>query len=490
MGQLNDLGADTFRSGVAALGVRIAQAVLSLIALMVLARLLTPEDFGVLAMVIPFVVLTNSMGNQGFQTTIIQAHELTRSHESAFFAFAVRANLALSVGFVAVSFVLAWFYDEPRVIPLAAAWALLLLLLTLTSFQEAMLKREMRFPIVLTIQLVGLAAGIICGISAALLGAGYWAFFVQAVVVEIVRAPGIHLVSRWWPADAPATGVSARLGSFWRTLAKFRIAAWASEQPDRLLVGRLGGAHTLGLYDTAHRWSWYAFAEPFLALSDIAVASLSRVRGDPVQYRLFFARQVRAILTIGLPVIAFIVVEPASVVRVLLGPQWDAAVPYVRLLGVAAFFGSFTRLTQWVYFSQGTTGRLLRWWLLVQTPVLLGAALVGSLYGPRGVAIGYVAATVMLTIPSLAWSLSGTPLSLGTVAHAAARPALAAVGSALLLMLAEPILPRQIGTSRLAASFAVYLAGFLVGWLLVPGGPRAARELLVAVRELKFRSRP
>jgi PST family polysaccharide transporter len=490
LGQLSDLGAHTFRSGLAALSVRVAQAVLSLVAAIVLARLLTPEDFGVVAMVVPFVVLTNGMGNQGFQTTLIQSHELTTGHASAFFWFAVRANLVLTAGFAAMSVALAWFYDEARVIPLAAAWGLLIWLLTLTAFQEAMLKRDMRFPIVLIIQLAGSVAGITCGIAAARLGAGYWAFLVQAVVVEVVRAPCVYLTSRWLPAGpAAAAGESAApLRSFWRSLAGFRIASWASEQPDRLLVGRLGGARTLGVYDTAHRWSWYAFAEPFLSLSDIAVASLSRVRRDPEQYRLFFAREARAILTIGLPVIAFMVVEPASVVRVLLGSQWDAAVPFVRLLGVAAFFGSFTRLTQWVYFSSGTTDRLLRWWLLVQTPVLLAAVLAGSSYGPRGVAIGYTAATVTLAIPSLAWCVSGTPLSLVTSLRAAARPTVAALGAALLLAAAAPLLPRHIGAARLAAAVAVYATCFVLGWLIVPGGAGAARELIVAVRELRLRS--
>ena len=493
MGQLSDLGAHTFRSGLAALSVRVAQAVLSLIAAIVLARLLTPEDFGVVAMIVPFVILTNSMGNQGFQTTLIQSHELRPEHASAFFWFAVRANLALTVGLVVMGFVLAWFYGEARVIPLAVAWGLLIWLLTLTSFQEAMLKRDMRFPSVLIIQLAGSVAGIACGIVAARAGARYWAFFIQVLVVEIVRAPCVYLIGGWRPAApvapaARADDAEVSLRSFWRSLAGFRVASWASDQPDRLLVGRLGGARALGIYDTAQRWSSYAFAEPFLSLSDIAVASLSRVRRDPEQYRLFFAREARAILTIGLPVIAFMVVEPASVVRVLLGSQWDAAVPFVRLLGVAAFFGSFTRLTQWVYFSSGTTDRLLRWWLLVQTPVLLASVLAGSSYGPRGVAIGYTAATVTLAIPSLAWCVSGTPLSLVTSLRAAARPTVAALGAALLLAAAAPLLPRQVGAARLAAALAVYATCFLVGWLIVPGGAGAARELIVAVRELRLRS--
>jgi len=487
-----DLGHHTFRSGLAALSVRVAQAVLSLISAIVLARLLTPEDFGVVAMVVPFVILTNSMANQGFQTTLIQAPELTRGQASAFFRFALRANLTLVACFVAASFVLAWFYDESRVIALSAVWGTLIWLVTLTAFQEAMLKRAMRFPTVYAIHFAALVAGIASAIVAARLGAGYWAILLQAVVVEVVRTISVYTISRWTPSGdgAAAQGTAEPLRAFWWSLAGFRFASWASEQPDRLLVGRLGGAQTLGVYDTAHRWSWYAFAEPFITLSDIAVASLSRVRHDAAQYRLFFAREARAILTLGLPVITFMAVEPASTIRVLLGPQWDAAVPFVRLLCIAAFFGSFTRLTQWVYFSSGTTDRLLRWSLAVQTPLLLVAVLLGALAGPRGVAIGYTAATAALALPSVWWSVAGTPLSLGGVMRAASRPVAAAIAAAMAVLAASPLLPQAIGTSRLLASLSLYVGSFLLAWLAAPGGKGAAQELLLAIRELKRRSEP
>jgi O-antigen/teichoic acid export membrane protein len=484
-----DLGHHTFRSGLAALGVRVAQAILSLIAAIVLARLLTPEDFGVVAMVVPFVILTNSMANQGFQTTLIQAPDLTRAQASAFFRFALRANLILVAGFIAASFALRWFYDEARVVPLAAVWGALIWLVTLTAFQEAMLKREMRFPTVYAIHFVSLAAGIASAIVAARLGAGYWAILVQAVMVEVVRAAAVYTISPWTPRHAPALGESVTsLRSFWWSLAGFRFASWVSEQPDRLLVGRLGGAQTLGVYDTAHRWSAYAFTEPFITLSDIAVASLSRVRHDAAQYRLFFAREARAILTLGLPVITFMAVEPASTIRVLLGPQWDGAVPFVRLLCVAAFAGSFTRLTQWVYFSSGATDRLLRWSLLAQTPVLLLSVLLGALAGPRGVAIGYTLATTALAVPSVLWCARGTPITLGTFLRAASRPAAAAIGAGLVLLGASSLLPQGVGASRLLASLAVYVICFVLAWLVAPGGKGAAYELLLAIRELKRRS--
>ncbi len=452
-----------------------------------LARLLTPEDFGVIAMVVPFVILMNAMGNLGFQTTLIQADRLSPATTGAFYRFALLANLGLAAMLGALGVLLAWFYNEPRVILLSVVWALLCWLLTFTSFQEAMLKREMRFPTVVTIQLVALLAGIASAIVAAKLGAGFWALFVQAVVVELVRSTWVHLLTRWRPDDGTSGDQDEvrALKQFWRSLAGFRAAALASEQPDRLLVGRIGGAPVMGVYDTARRWSSYAIVEPFISLSDIAVASLSRVRSDPATFRLYFARQARAILTIAMPVIAFAGIEPGSVVRTLLGPQWDAAVPFLRILCIAAFCGSLTRLTEWVYFSTGTSVRLLRWSLLVQTPALIVAALVGSIWGAIGVTIGYTLATAALAIPSVMWCVRGTDLWVSTFLRASARPAIAALGATIPVLALALFLEMEVGLTRLLMMLTVYCTSFMLVWLATPGGGTAAREFAMAVRELR-----
>ncbi len=437
-------------------------------------------------MVVPLVVLVNSIANQGFQTTLIQAKALSPVDASAFFWFSLRISALLVAGLIAAAFVLAWFYEEPRVVAVASVWAAALLPLTLTSFQEALLKREMRFPTVLAIHLSGLVLGIVVGVIAAALGAGYWALLIQALSMEAARATGVNIVSRWRPQapDGERAGETVRLKAFWLSLAGFRLSTWLSEQPDRLLVGRLGGATTLGVYDMARRWAWYPFSEPFLSLSDVAVASLSSVRGEPRQYRRFLGREVRAILAIALPPIAFTAVESASVIRVLLGPQWGAAVPYVRLLCIAAFFGSVGPLTQWVYFSLGDTRRLLRWSLIVQTPVLLVAVLIGALAGAKGVAVGYTAATVALSLPSVAYCLHAAPVATRDFLRAGARPALAAFAGLAVLIAAQPVLPLTIGPARLVAALAIYSPSVMLAWLVLPGGSLAARELAAAVRDL------
>ncbi|HWP71849.1 MAG TPA: oligosaccharide flippase family protein, partial [Gemmatimonadaceae bacterium] len=127
---------------------RMVQAAISMGTAIVLARLLTPDAFGVFAMVVPLGVIANQLAGQSFQTALLQRVGLAPDEVRGFFRFAIRANLAIAVLMVLAGFGLAWFFDEPRVRAVAAAWALATWLLTITAFQEAMLKRELRFPVV------------------------------------------------------------------------------------------------------------------------------------------------------------------------------------------------------------------------------------------------------------------------------------------------------------------------------------------------------
>ncbi len=481
----------TVVSGVFAVGTRSAQAVVSLVAAVVLARLLTPSDFGIFAMVAPLAMLANQIGNQSFQTTVIQAPNLSFGDASALFWFFARVNALVSVCMIAIGYLLGQFYAEPRVVPIAAIWAAFILLLSLTGFQEALLKREMRFAAVLSVQLAALTVGVAVAIAAAWAGAGYWTFAYQVIATETVRLVWVYRLNGWRPAGFSSAGARRPVDSlraYWRSMMGFRVASWLSEQPDRIIIGRLGGAATLGLYETARRWSWYAFTEPFFALSDVAVVSFSRALAEPERFRRFVSRGVLIMLTISLPIIAFAGVEAESVVRVLLGSQWEGAIPYVRISSVAAFGGALGRVVQWIPIAAGDARRLLRWFVWIQLPVMLAGIAIGSVWGAPGVARAYAVVLVTLALPAVAYCVRGTPLRFADVIGAAARPAVASACGVAVLIAMRGFLPRDAGVTHLAIALVIYVVVFAVAWLALPGGIGASREIVVTFRE--FRSPP
>lgn len=476
---------DTIASGAAAVIARTLQALLFLGAAVILARLLTPEDFGVFAMIAPLGFIAGNVANQCVQTALLQGED-TPEGTGGFFRLIVRANIAIAVALVVGGLLLSRVYGEPRVIALAAAWAALLLLLVPATFQEAQLKRGLRFPAVMTVQISTLALGVAASLVAAGLGAGYWALAIQVFVMEAGRAVGIFILSDWRPPRAPR-GRSEPVDRLWRAwihLAGLRISTMLADVPGVVAVGWAEGATRLGHYDVARRWTDYPFGEPFAALTDVSIASVARVRGDAARFRWLIGRAVLVMLTISLPVLAFVGSEAETVVLLVLGSQWVDAVWFVSVLSVAAGAMSLVRVNRWVLLAGGATKRLLTWSLFIETPVVASMALLGLPWGAEGVAIATAVGAVGLVVPAAAYAARGSALSVGDLFRPVSRPVFASLSGAATLALAGGLLPPAGGWGRLFGAAALHGVAFLAVWHAIPGGWSDTRTLWVAFRSL------
>src|SRR5262249_25369889 len=162
-----------------------------------------------------------------------------------------------------------------------------------------------RFGTVLSANLAGMVLGIGVAITAAALGARHWALFLQFATMDLFRATAVWQLCDWRPslrmADAGTRSERKSAIDYWRNLAAFRAVGWLGDHPDRIMVGHLGGAATLGLYDSARRWAFYPVTELFQSLSDVAVATFSRVAHDAERYRAFVSRALMPVLALPLP---------------------------------------------------------------------------------------------------------------------------------------------------------------------------------------------
>ncbi len=456
---------------------------------MILARLLTPADFGIMAMVLPLAQLTNTIGFRGLQTTVIHQEHLDAARTSAFFRTSSTWNLLLAAAMAGLGPAVARFYDEPRVLWITVAWAAVIYVATLSAVHTGLLKRQMRFGAVTAIQLGSAAIGVAAAIGAALAGAAYWALLIQLAAWRASSTVLTWIVCDWRPALRPAPGspVDGRGGfhAYWAGLSGYRLVSWVGDQADRVLTGVLGGATPLGLYQISRRWAWYPVSELSTALSDVAVAGLSRVRDD-ARYAGYLRRALLPVFTLALPATAFIFVEAESVILVLLGDQWLGAVVYLRLMSVAAFLGGLRQVTEWIYLSRGDTARQLRW-SLIATPIMLATVAMGGVWaGPVGVAAGFTAGTCLLAVPSVWYAVRPSDLSTGRVLRPLLRPALCSILAGALLtgssLWLAPLHPVGIDLAVRLALFGVLFVGF---WLAPPGGTRARRDIRDAIAALR-----
>lgn len=482
--QLNaDLKERAVRSGALVITAQIGGAIIGIAVVAVLARLLRPTDFGLIAMAFPIVVIATVLRNFGLDIGIINREQLDAPLVNSIFWLSLRLNFLMALALAAMAPALAWFYGEPRLIGVTLALASGVFVLSLGAQHETILKRQMRFDLLSATNVLSTLAGAIAAVVSALLGAGYWSLVIQTVATFFVRSLLAWTICDWRPRwkhtrseELESTLRSMRASG--RNLTGTRVLNLASTYFDRVIVGWLAGASVLGLYENGRRLAFFAVDALYSPLLDVAVAGFSRAGSDDARYRSFAIKSVKLVLAMMLPALAFIFVEAGPVTSLLLGAQWSGAIPFARLLAVAAFAQSLTRTLTWFYLSRDETARQVRWFAL-QTVVIFAAICFGAWRnGPYGVACARAAATCLLAIPAIFYGLSQSPFTARDFAQAAARPVLVSLASAAILWAMEAlrVFPGPL-FGHCALSIASYSAIYTALWMVSPQGRIAAGQL-------------
>ena len=486
------LGTRAARSGVVVAAGRVLQGIVSLVSVAILARLLTPSDFGVLAMVLPVALVVDMTLNAGLHVAVMHEARLSAPQVSRLFWIAQRFNVVLLGAMAFSAPLLARLYREPRVTAVALLWTLALAFHALGTFPEALLKRQLRFGALTLIEVGAMVAGVAVAIGAASLGWRTVALVLQVLTWNALRCVGAFVAGRWRP-DAPRQRdepdpVIDRLVRYGANFGGSRAVYWLGRQIDRIVVGYASGAAVLGLYDSARRWSWYPLQELFLSITDVVVASLSRARHDSQRFREYCRRGFTAFLAAPLPAIAFVGIEAELVVRVLLGERWLGAVPMVRIMCGAALVDSVGRLTGWLYTAEGHTRQQLVW-SMVSTGVTVAAVLAAASHGAVSVTWAFAVAVAALAIPGIVYCLRTSLLTGREFIRAIWRPCVAtAVAAGVWMPVRASVTTPNAGILALTVDALVFGLIYLAAWVGLPGGRQATREARELVRAIMDRT--
>ena len=477
------------RSGFIQIGSQVVQLALMIGSAMVLARLLTPGDYGLLAMVSSLTAFVGSFSNFGFPMATVHRERVDHRQVSALFWVNLKLNMLIALLMALMAPALARFYGEARLTAITLVMAVGVFCSGLADQHRSLLTRQMRFGRLMLIEVGSMLAGIVVGVWSALLGASYWALVFQFLTAALTRTVATWLVCGWCP-DWQAWRLRTlnpelrSMLSYGAHLTGFRVLAHIGRNLDRVLVGYFSGAAAVGVYDNAFRWSLYPVQEVYPSLVGVAVAGLSRMQDDPEAYRASLRKALLPVFGLVMPALAFMFAEAQSVILVLLGDQWSEAVPLFRILCIAGFAASMARVTKWLYLSLGETKRQFRWGL-IYSPVMVLAVAIGVRWGAFGVAVGFTVATCLLTYPGIAFCLKNSHLSMRDFFGIVWRPALASVAAALLLLAVGAVIPsgRSVAVGLLVKLAAFGLA-YLTLWVGMPGGKQAAADVLRIVAEL------
>ncbi len=474
------------KSGLVTFAAQPVKLVMGIGATAILARLVTPADFGLLALVAPLLALVDSLSNLGMETATVQKQTLNHQQASAAFWFSCKVNVVVIAAMIAMGPVMAWFYQQPALSAVTFAMAIGAFSLCLSFQHKSLLRRQMRFSLLTGIEVGSVAIATLCAIAAATFGLGYWALVLQIVVMQVLQSAAYWITCGWRPSLAPAKKDDAdsdegmrSLLSYGANLTGFRFITRIGMQMDRILLGYISGTTALGFYDVAYRWAYFPFMQIYAPLFDVAVSSLSRAYADPATYRKYCRWGMMPLFALSLPALAFLWVTATEVLLILLGEQWLPAVPIFRLLLIAMFVSSLYRVTKWLYISSGQTRRQLRWGL-IHTPIMIGAVAAGAHWGAYGIAVGYTSGMCLLTWPSVLFCLKESPLTVRDFLSVVWPAATAALVSAGGLLLAQPMLTEAVSNSfiRLCIEGVLFSGTYCTIWFLLPGGKQSTIQII------------
>ena len=462
-----------------------ATFLIRMVSTIVLARLLTPADYGLVGMVAAVTGFVALFKDMGLSTATVQREKINHAQVSGLFWLNVAVSGVLTLIVTALASSIATFYDEPRLKLISIVFAVFFLFGGLTVQHQALLRRQMRFGSLVAIQIASVVAGAIIAILAAVLGAGYWSLVVMNGAEGLVGAIGVWLVSDWHPGvPRRNSGIRSMVG-FGMNLTGFSVVNYFARNADNILIGKVWGASALGLYSKAYGFLMLPISQINAPLGAVAVPALSRLQGDPVSFRRWYCRAANLVAFATTPLTLALAVVAEEIILVVLGSRWVDAAPIFRVLAFAAFGQPIANMNGWLYTSLGQTHRMLRWGLM-SAPVIVISFAIGVHWGAIGVAVGYAIAVHTIRYFGFWYAFKNSPVSVGDLARAVWRPTLLSVAMCVIMVFVRYLLARSglAALPVLAGCVGAGLVSFFTATWLWPAARSEFKTIVALSRDL------
>jgi O-antigen/teichoic acid export membrane protein len=405
--------------GIAARGVAVTfltqggRALLQFGSVAILARLLVPEEFGLVAMVAAFVGAAEVLRDFGLSTAAIQSPTLTDDERTNLFWANAAAGLGCSLLALAATPLLVLLYDEPRLVEINLVIAPLFLINGMATQFRAGLARDLQFKALGLSDLVAQLLSASVSVGLALAGAGVWALVTGMLVNSALTGVFYASRSRWLPG-LPRRSVSIRrFFNFGAGVFGTQMVGYVVKNVDNVSVGVASGATALGLYGRAYQLMTVPLTQINAPMGNIVLPVLRHTQSDDEAFTRYLGKAQLVLLYAAGGIFAVMSGLAEPIVLILFGDRWTGVVPILAVLAMAGVFRTLVAVPWWTYLARGHSGALFRQRLA--TGVMSVSFILGGLpWGPVGVAWGVAIGS------ALAWFIG--MWDAGRVARVPTRP--------------------------------------------------------------------
>ncbi|HRH86071.1 MAG TPA: lipopolysaccharide biosynthesis protein [Rubrivivax sp.] len=425
----------SFRLRADALGQRVAagagfqflgiglRTVLTIGSTAILARLLTPADFGYIAMATVVTELASLFGSFGFTNVLIQRRVINRLQLDTVFWATMAINCTLAAAVFALSFAAGWLFADAQVAPLLRVLCLSFVFNGLTAVPWVVLSRLMRFRTEFWINIGTVAIRIAAAIACAWAGLGVWALVIGGLAGSLASAllnfANVRYLPRW-RFHLPL------ITRTWRTSSSYLGNAglyYLNTNLDLLLIGRQMGAAPLGFYQNARSLTDEIRARIAMPIQHVLFPAFSALQADRERFRQMVLRAGRLLAAVVVPVGVGVSANAHELVLVLYGAQWQPMIPVMSMFGLAAALRASTAIASPLFNANDRVGLAFRY-NVIATVLIMSAVLVAIPYGIDAVAVG-VALTSLYSLVVLRAAFALIGLRSRDVAAVLGAPAVA-----------------------------------------------------------------
>lgn len=351
----------------------------------VLARLLTPEEFGTIALLYLFVGMAGAFVDSGFSSALIQRQDVTHQDESTVFWFNLGMGAIMAAGLWVLAPSIAGFYDLPILIPLTGVLALNLFVSALGSIHGTLLTKRLDFKTPMKIGAIATTASGGVGIVMAWQGYGVWALALQTLASSFVTTVLLWQFNKWRPRLVFSMDSARRLFGFGGYLLMAGLLDIAYNRIYTLLIGKLYGVRDLGFYNRADGTKQLPVNVLTGILSRVALPIFSTASNDKEKLRRGVRHALRGIMLINVPMMFGVLATAEPLVLTLYGEKWLPAVPILQVLCLAGMLWPLHVLNLNVLMAQGYSKLFFRL-EVIKKIVGTGLLIVGAAYGVMGIA--------------------------------------------------------------------------------------------------------
>ena len=405
------LGRKSIHSGIALVIARSVNILVQVGSTILLARLLSAEDYGLVAMVFALVSFAPMLIDLGTTDAFVQKTHVTRVDVSTLFFINVAIGAGLALLFVGLSPLIAAFYGEPTLVGIALAASLMFVFTALSTQHFALLRRAMDFQRLALIETASNVISSIIAIAMAFTGWGYWALVAKPILQSGLAAFGVWLSCPWLPQRPRMTPAVREMLRFGLGVTGFTMTDSVARSTDRVALGYFYGAGSLGYFQNALLLYENLLSLLTTPLHNVAVSSLSKLKNEVEALKRAWSAALSSLTFLACLGFASLAVIGDDFVVLLLGEKWEPAGPLLCIFAIRGIAHVVERTLGWLHVAAGRSDRWMRWGFF-SAVFQLAALLIGVPFGLIGVATAHAIATFCLFLPALVYA--GQPFGIGT----------------------------------------------------------------------------